>query len=339
MSEVQLTHEDKSVAQPARSFERPDFPYTTPMLVMSIADFKRLGRIMKSTTEWRERALRKGLLQVYDPSKHVAIFISHTWWDRAFKDASNNPKDPYDKGAPDYQTGEKKDRKWRTICAGVDNLIAKQALERDKVMLWVDWFSIHQGDRPLKLKGVESLIKYTTMCRFMLIPTEERELDPVAANYPEEIPAYGARAWCRSEYFIFSLWNEMQPEVGEVQLYAIADDGGLHQYPAVKVEGEQYMPSGGDLSNPADKQIIRQLEGQMVEAYGNALIWKLCAAGKEVDLTAKMIRPVHTAALTAAAAEHGVEALKLDKNDLGSEGAVAVVVPLLKAAPKLRSLR
>ena len=41
----------------------------------------------------------------------VAIFISHTWWDRAFVDATNDPNNPYDKGAPDYQSGEKKDRK------------------------------------------------------------------------------------------------------------------------------------------------------------------------------------------------------------------------------------
>ena len=53
------------------------------------------------------------------------------------------------------------------------------------------------------------------------------------ANYPEDIPGYGERGWCRSEYFIFSLWAEMHGR--EVQLYAIKRDGRLHQYKKVKV--------------------------------------------------------------------------------------------------------
>ena len=116
-------------------------------------------------------------------------------WDQHFRGPECNPKDPYDKGAPDYQSGEKKDQKWRTICAGVDNLIKRQRLKQDKVMLWVDWFSIHQGDRPLKLKGVESLIQYATLCEYMLVPTEEERLSELAATYPEEIPGYGTRGW------------------------------------------------------------------------------------------------------------------------------------------------
>ena len=43
--------------------------------------------------------------------------------DREFVDTTNDPNDPYDKGAPDYQSGEKKDTKWRIICSGVESLI------------------------------------------------------------------------------------------------------------------------------------------------------------------------------------------------------------------------
>ena len=117
----------------------------------------------------------------------------------------------------------------------------------------------------------------------MLVPTEEEKLDTRFVG-PEGIPGYGARGWCRCEYFIFSLWAEMLNR--KVELYAILIDGSLHQYPTVVLWSDYLMPSGGDLSNPADKQIIMELEDQMVEAYGNALVWKLCAAGKDVDLTA-----------------------------------------------------
>ena len=44
----------------------------------------------------------------------------------------------------------------------------------------------------MKLKGVQSLIKYATMCDFMLVPTDE-EGDP--GMYPEGIPGYGTRGW------------------------------------------------------------------------------------------------------------------------------------------------
>ena len=43
-----------------------------------------------------------------------------------------------------------------------------------------------------------SLIKYATLCDFMLVPTEEEELTGFAAKFPEEIPGYGARGWCRA---------------------------------------------------------------------------------------------------------------------------------------------
>ena len=34
----------------------------------------------------------------------------------------------YDKGAPDYMTGEKKNLKWRIVCQGVEALIAAKGL-------------------------------------------------------------------------------------------------------------------------------------------------------------------------------------------------------------------
>jgi hypothetical protein len=49
----------------------------------------------------------------------------------------------YDKGAPDYQSGDQKDLKWRVICDGVRTLIKKESLREENVMLWVDWQARH----------------------------------------------------------------------------------------------------------------------------------------------------------------------------------------------------
>jgi hypothetical protein len=198
------------------------FEQTTPMLVMPFSVFKAQGRIMKSVKVWRDQALAAGSLVVHEEgSGKVVIFISHTWWDRAFKDATNDPDNPYDKGAPDWQDDypeeqrengdyemkdnhyvkkmvtyqRPKDLKWRVICAGVQRLIEQEGLEEEDVSLWVDWQSIYQDDEAEKLKGVVSLIKYATLCQYMLVPTDEAELVDFATLWPNHIPAYGSRGW------------------------------------------------------------------------------------------------------------------------------------------------
>ena len=196
------------------------FEQTTPMLVMPFGAFKAQGRIMKSTKVWRDGALAAGsLVEHKEGSGKVVIFISHTWWDRGFKDETNDPNDKYDQGAPDFQANypeeERKDRygkmvtyqrpkdlKWRVICAGVQRLLEQEGLTEEDVSLWVDWQSIYQDDKAEKLKGVVSLIRYATLCQYMLVPTEEARLElfstwypTLAARYPDNLPAYGSRGW------------------------------------------------------------------------------------------------------------------------------------------------
>ena len=189
------------------------FEQTTPMLVMPFSVFKAQGRIMKSTQVWRDQALAAGSLVKYEEgSGKVVIFVSHTWWDRGFKDETNDPNDKYDQGAPDFQANypeeqrenvngkmvtyqRPKDLKWRVICAGVQRLIEQEGLTEEDVSLWVDWQSIYQDDKAEKLKGVVSLIRYATLCQFMLVPTEEAELVGGATIFPSSLPAYGSRGW------------------------------------------------------------------------------------------------------------------------------------------------
>merc|ERR1740133_493683 len=210
-----------------------------------------------------------------------------------------------------------KDLKWRVICAGVQRLIEQEGLTEEDVSLWVDWQSIYQDDKAEKLKGVVSLIRYATLCQYMLVPTEEAKLVSYAANYPDHLPAYGSRGWCRIEYFVFGLLAEMQGH--EVHLYTILLDGALHRYPKVQVRSEKDMPSGGALSNPNDKALVTELEDKMIEAYGTALVELKCkAAGrKAVDLIRKMLRPQHVGALFAAVERYQIAELNLMRNQLG----------------------
>ena len=85
--------------------------------------------------------------------------------------------------------------KWRVICAGVQRLLEQEGLKEEEVSLWVDWQSIYQDKEVEKLKGVASLIRYATLCQYMLVPTEEAALVHNAAHYPNCIPAYGSRSW------------------------------------------------------------------------------------------------------------------------------------------------
>ena len=134
-------------------------------------------------------------------------------------------------------------------------------------------------------------------------------LTGVAATYPEWIPNYGERGWCRAEYFIFALSAEMQETVQDVQLYAVTTDGRLHQYPKVEVLSDEYMPSGGDLTNPDDRTLIKGLEETILDAYGKAVVVKACRKGGDVDLSRKMLRAPAMSILTEDVM-HGVTKLK-----------------------------
>jgi len=219
----------------------------------------------------------------------------------------------------------------------VEKLIEEQGLKAEDVMLWVDWQSIYQDDKEEKLKGMRSLIKYAALCDYMLVPTEEEGLP----HYPDAIPGYGSRGWCRVEYFIFSLAAEMRGQVAQVkdgkrvpgtgvQLYSIQRNGSLKQYKGVAVGNEEQMPSHGALSNPADKALVQDLEDTMIEAYGKVMVEIKCkvGAGDRVELRCKMIRDCHVEALREAVNKYKVKVLDLVGNQLGDAGAEAIAAML-----------
>ena len=53
--------------------------------------------------------------------------------------------------------------------------------------------AVYQDDKAKKLDGVKSLIKWATMCQYMLVPTEEEEIP--WWKFPGTLPGYGPRGW------------------------------------------------------------------------------------------------------------------------------------------------
>ena len=156
---------------------------------------------------------------------------------------------------------------------------------------------------------------------------------------------------CRCEYFVFSLLAEMRGREGEVQLYTImlyqpgvAEDGAtpcpernryeLQQYPKVLMS-KRTMPQSGALSNPNDNALIRELEDQILDVYGHAIIDLKCREaakakeGKEgsmvVDLSFKMLRPQHVDSLISACSKYKVAEMYLQGNELGRDGGLKLV--------------
>ena len=140
----------------------------------------------------------------------------------------------------------------------------------------------------------------------------------------------------------------------KVQLYTILKDGAINRYPKVNVLREECMPSGGALSNPNDKALVKDLEDKMINSYGTTMVELTCKAalhrkeddlrwkrlgpkrsdlltfsgGKTVDLEHKMLRPVHVDALFAAVNRYQVTGVNLEANQLGAEGGSRVAAGL-----------
>merc|ERR1712224_1098168 len=196
------------------------FQCLAPMRVMPWDILREQAQLLRSDAAAK-------MLRDYDPKSHVCVFISHHWWVRGEKGAS----------VPDFSKGERAHLKYKVVLKAVAALIEKEELDPSQVMVWMDWYSIDQVDETQKKKGVASMLFYTTQAKYMLIPlaTENTLKDPSdpdseCAYYPEDITEYGERGWCRVEYFIFSLWSQMQGSRYGVELYACGTDGELRQF-------------------------------------------------------------------------------------------------------------
>ena len=107
---------------------------------------------------------------------------------------------------------------------------------------------------------------------YMLVPLDmswQQLYDSDGYWTPDAIPEYGGRGWCRGEFWTFGLWSDMAGQK-EVQLWAVTNDGKMKQYETVEVYGDKAMPSGGELTNEADRALIkREVEEPLIGPYGN----------------------------------------------------------------------
>lgn len=347
--------------QSTRRF-RDRFEEHTPMMVMRFDKFRAHGSCPRSDV-----AQANGMLIPFG-EKQVCIFVSHNWWQTAKLGARGDGG--FDTGAPDYTSGENAHLKFRTLVLGVENLIAKDALDASSVCLWMDWFSIEQDDPKLKAAGVQvrllspsrrprwhpppssshraaeasvcphlvprrqSLIRYTCNCKYMLIPAGAPLVD-VGARFPEQLPVYGGRAWCRLEFFCFSYahrpytpglfspfatvslyllneersssreyrcMSEMQKHPGGVPLYAVGSKGKLKQFGEVNIEGgaSSDMPSQGALTLEGDRGMIQSLEDEMIAEFGHQVLRNAAEESPTIlKLTGKMLRDEHMHTLVA----------------------------------------
>ena len=159
-----------------------DLPFEaeTPMVGILWPAFRALGRIPRSDQA-------HDILTTFDPATMEAIFLSHTWW------VKPSASDKHDAGSPDYPDGhEQAHLKYRVVCKGVTELMRRDIIDESKqTLIWMDWFSIDQLDQDLKLRGIRSLLYYTTLSRAMLVPTKEFVVE---APFPEKLETYGTRA-------------------------------------------------------------------------------------------------------------------------------------------------
>ena len=230
---IRWKRDAKMLSGAAHASLAADFELSTPMFVMPFARFKEQGRIWKSTSTWRADAFRNGWLLPHEPGAGlVTVYVSHRWW----HSPPGRPAGVIDWGGPDHAEGANTNLKWKMLCAAVEALIARDKLDQNRVALWIDWQSIYQDDAEAKALGIASLLKITTLCRYMLVPVDLPKLAAEARSDPLALPDYGGRAWCRRETFVFSLWAEMQPDQAPVQLYAGTSDGGTQPYLAASNE-------------------------------------------------------------------------------------------------------
>ena len=118
--------------------------------------------------------------------------------------------------------------------------------------------------------------------------------------FPEQLPVYGGRAWCRLEFFCFSCLSEMRKVPGGVRLFACGTQGKLKHFPELNVEGgkTEDLPSQGKLTLESDRPLISELEEQMIREFGHQIVRNVLEGAPSVaHLTSKLLRDEHVPTL------------------------------------------
>ena len=109
--------------------------------------------------------------------KKIIVFLSHQW-------KSREEPDP---------TGED----WKAATLAIESLAATYKRSLDDFVVWIDYTSIPQRNRPCQSLSISSLPFYASFARFFLVICPQVSVE--GREYSLE--SYQKRGWCRLEQF------------------------------------------------------------------------------------------------------------------------------------------
>lgn len=285
------------------NLEKP-FVHNATMVGIPWNVFSKIGSIPRS-----DQASQ--FLVDFTPASMEGVFVSHEWWVRSPRQyAPRVTVDGMGKVAfhyvaeqtaqPDYPDGHAQEAhlKYRVVCSGVMELMQRGVLDGSKTpFIWMDYFSVNQIDADDREDALDSMVHYLSMCKAMLIPTQQEDGAIARASCPEELDGYCTRCWCRCECLLFAIASELQAasqrkegggggegaskEAEEVPLllFAASRSGALTQLPRT-TWGSGTGAAGGsselELSVEADRVYIAAMEATALDAYGRTHIRRAC---------------------------------------------------------------
>ena len=102
------------------------------MVVLPYHALCTLGRLPRS-----DEATTHELLQLLAPTTLVGVFVSQDWWVHDEPGCSS----------PDYPDGhELAHLKYAVLLRGLAALIERHGLVADRIVVWMDWWSVDQDD-------------------------------------------------------------------------------------------------------------------------------------------------------------------------------------------------
>ena len=268
------------------------FPHKAMMVGIPWSSFSKIGRIPRS-----DEAAE--LLVDFTPATMEAVFVSHEWWVRPPSRWAARVKldgtgkaslqfDEWDGAAqPDYPDGhEHANLKYIVVCNGISELVKRGVLDSSKEpLIWLDWFSVDQVDAENRDDALDSMCHYVSMCKVLLIPTQQEEAT-IRASCPKELEGFGSRCWCRCEVNLFAIASELlaasqgTDQAGEgLRIFAASRSGALNHLP--RTTWSAALPVSGELSVEADRAHVEGMHAMALDAYARTHVRRACRAAQK----------------------------------------------------------
>ena len=185
-----------------------------PMMAVSASKFFDFGRIPRSSDNIARPFNPKMKVQSTRTlfTRQWVVFVSHRWCRTTHPDDEDNAK-------------------YLLLCRGLRAIIERDGLDESNVSVWIDYACIDQDDEARLLRGVESLVTYVSIADYILIPvmpTPQAMTAFSVASHATDLWNYGERAWCRVEFFIYLLIQEVRGHGHEQPMRCFAFGSPIH---------------------------------------------------------------------------------------------------------------